>query len=620
MPRGVSPTTRHILRLLWILPWASSAEVYALLEAWKGIAPSTVPNALRRAQKRGWLLSASLGRERDAVTRWIFSNTGIEWGEAMGWQRDWWHSATGARALARRIQVVEATYQAMVNLFRSNLVSDSRVHVFTSHSDIHERTGETVTRWNLEEAYWAGADVMDFAWVEKGPFDAVIGYGAVAGAGAYGTAVSEDLLYMPICSFGRFHKEAHIDHLRSQMGEILEERRERSSLPISQAVYGDYFPGVLGLCSDGAVAAMVQRHYMETHGQRDHHAALGIMDIQGKKNVRGTVVRPMSRPTSWWDGTKRETRPRVVGDMARMVNLLQRGPYAAVNGRRSWRVFRTMAIRPGSTLTQIAALNGLEDPDARELLEPMVEEKVVLVWRGGYYLDASGRRLFADAERVTAVKVLKQQGEYARPDGRYRRTQRLHNLGTTESVLALQLQGFPVFSALGMSIDYYVHRRLYRVSPDAFIVVDGVLMATEYERSAKTPKAVEKKARPYKLLADIGIPIPVLFITKTDAAAKIFASLGLPHVLATTLYRLKQGPQGRADLDEDGAVAGDPGCWYYWYSGQSTPSTTAPIDLWPRVRPDDYRVWRVGTPRPYSDQSLADWWKNGMPKTDLQLL
>ena len=572
-----------------------------------GVVPSTVSNVLRRGRESGLLLSAKLGRERDAVSRWIFSNAGIEWGEARGWQRDWWHSANGARALAGRIQVVELVYQIMPNVFRSNLVDESRVNVFTSHPDIHERTGEPVTRWNLEEAYWAGAKVRDFAWLEKGPFDAVVGYHPIVGAGAYGTAVSGDRLYVPLRFFGRFHKQGDIGHLRSQLGEILEERRERSSLTMAQSVYGDYFPGALALRSDGAVAAMVNRHFMETQGRRDDHVALGILDIQGVKDVQGTVVRSMSRPTSWWSGTKREARPREVGNMGRMVELLQRGPYAAVNGRRSWREFRTVATRPGSTLGQIAGLNELEEPEARDLLKPMVQEGVVLLWRGGYYLDTAGRRLFADAERVTAARVLKQQGEYARVESRFRGSQRLHNEGTTESVLALQAQGYIVFSALGMNVNYYVNGRLYRVSPDASVVVDGVLFAMEYERSARSPEAVARKARRYELLASLGFPIPVLVVTETDEAAELFASLGLRHVLATTLARLKRGPQGRAALDQDGAVVGEPGCWYYWYRGESAPVTTAPIDLWPRVRPDDYSVWRVGRPRPYSDQSLASW-------------
>ncbi len=487
MPRELSPITINILQLLWTMPWATASDLYALLEPWVLLSPPAVSNALQRARDRGWLLCATLGRERDAVSRWIFSNDGIAWGEERGWQRDWWHSATGARALARRIQVVEVGYPVMTNLFRSNLVADAKVEVFTVYTDVVPRTGEPITRWELKPAFWGGADVEAFRWLEKGPFDAVVGYRAVGVGGGDGTVISGDLLKVPVRFFSRFHLQSDVARLRRQMSALLGERQERWSLQAEQSVYGDYFPGAVALCSDGAAAAMVNRHFMETPWRPEDRVALGITDVQGN------VLTPMSRPTNWWDESVPAPRPKAVGNMARMVELLQRGPYAAVNGRRSWRVFRTVATRPGSTKEQIAKLNNLEVHEIGPLLKAMENEEVILLWRDGYYLNVGGRRLYADAERVTAARVLKQQGEYARPDGRYRRTQRRHNMGTTETALALHLQGFPVFSALGMNVDYYVHRRRFRVSPDTFVLLPpGILVAVEFERSAKKLKAIKK--------------------------------------------------------------------------------------------------------------------------------
>ena len=601
MPRRLSPTTIGILKQLWMMPWASATELHAILAASAPLAPSTVSNALARCKRRGWLLSVSLGRERDTVNRRIISNAGLDWGGEMGWRREWWHSATGYRALAGRIQVVEVVHETMLNLFRSNLVRDNSIEVFESYPDVVERTGEPITGWQLAKAYWVGAQVCSFAWQEKGPLDAVVGYYAVAGAGAYGTVRSADILPIPVRLFNRFHRQRDVANIRRQMKKILRERDEKSSLSMDQALHGDFYPGVVGVCTDGAAAALVNCHYLGTSGLKSDHVALGIMDLQDH------AVRPMSRPTNWWTRPEQAARPRAVGNLARMVELLQRGPYAAVNGRRSWRVFRTVAIRPGSTLRQIAALNGLEAPEARPLLRVMVEKGAILIWRGGYYLNERGRRLFADSERVTSARVLKQQGEYARPDGRFRRKQRLHNWGTTETVLALHLQGFPVFSALGMNVDYYVNVRRYRVSPDAWVLLPpGVLVAIEYERSARGPKAVAKKALRYQLLADIGRPIPVLFVTETEEAASLFADLRLPQVLSATLDRLKQGPQGKAVLDGQGRVGGEPGCWTYWYSNHGGPVHDAPIDLWPTLRPRDYRPWRIGARRPYSSYTLAE--------------
>ncbi len=77
MPRELSPVTMNILQLLWTMPWATASELYALLEPWVRLSPAAVSNALQRARDRGWVLCATLGRERDAVGRWIFSNDGI---------------------------------------------------------------------------------------------------------------------------------------------------------------------------------------------------------------------------------------------------------------------------------------------------------------------------------------------------------------------------------------------------------------------------------------------------------------------------------------------------------------------------------------------------------------
>ncbi len=489
----------------------------------------------------------------------------------------------------------------MPDLFRSNLVTDANVEVFTSYPDVVPRTGEPITRWELKPAFWGGGDVAKFRWLEKGPFDAVVGYRAVGVGGGDGAVMSDHLLKVPVRFFSRFHRWGDVARLRRQMRDLLGERREGWSLQRDQSMYGDYFPGAVALGSGGAAAAMVKRHFMETFWRREDRVALGITDVQGN------VLTPMSRPTNWWDENAPAPRPKAVGNMARMVELLQRGPYAAVNGRRSWRVFRTVATRPGSTKEQIARLNNLEVHEIGPLLKAMENEEVILLWRDGYYLNVGGRRLYADAERVTAARVLKQQGEYARPDGRYRRTQRRHNMGTTETALALHLQGFPVFSALGMNIDYYLNRRRFRVSPDTFVLLPpGILVAVEFERSAKTLKAIQKKVWPYQRLAAIGRPVPVLFVTETEEAARIFAELRLPHMLVTTLERLKQGPQGRAVIDDNGDIGGEPGCWTYWYSNHDSPVHDAPINLWTELKQDEYRPWWVGDSQLYSASSLAE--------------
>ena len=168
-------------------------------------------------------------------------------------------------------------------------------------------------------------------------------------------------------------------------------------------------------------------------------------------------------------------------------------------------------------------------------------EKVLFVWSGGYYLVEAGRKLFADGERTTRGRVVKQQGEYARVDGMRRRRQRLHNYGTTESLLTCQEQGYQVVSALGMTIIYRVNGRMVRVDPDGFVILPtGEVVPVEYERSARKWRAVIKKGRGYGRLREIGFPTPVYVITETEEAADFFAALQLRDLLAV----LGQGTRG----------------------------------------------------------------------------
>ena len=603
MPRALSQDTMRILHLLWDLPWWTAAGLVALMGGPECISQSRVNNVLRQAQRRGWLECAPVGRELDAALRWVYTEKGIEWGESQGWERGWWHSASGVRAMARRIQAIESIERIAPNVVRSELFDDDEIYVFRWAPVIDPPPGKATTQWFLDRAYWGGASPARFHWQERGPFEVVIEYRTTDLAGPDGMPVPKESFYLPVLSLGRFHRRSSIESLRREMGELLQMRQERADLDMKYTVYGEYFPGAVAICSDGAVAAMVNRHYQETHRRRERRVNLAIMDVQGN------VARSMKTPTSWWCGVKVTPNLRKVGDIGREVELLRRGAKKALNGRRPWRVFRTVATRPGSTALQISGTSKTLEAEAKGFLKAMVEVGSICLWRRGYYLATSGRDLYAGAERVTASRVLKQLGQYAVPDGLFRKMQRLHNWGSTEVCLILQEQQHQVFSALGMSIDQYVGRRLYRVAPDAYVLLPpGILVAIEYERSAKSPRAVAKKVRPYKHLASIGKPVAVLFVTETEEAADLIARERVYGVLATTRVRLEAGPLGRAVLDEQGAIGGVRGCWTYWYRNAPAPQHNAPIDLWTQSARAKLRVWEIPLGLPYQDVAPRNWW------------
>ena len=200
---------------------------------------------------------------------------------------------------------------------------------------------------------------------------------------------------------------------------------------------------------------------------------------------------------------------------------------------------------------------------------------------GGHYLDASGRGLLADSQRKSRSGVKRRWGVYAERGGEYTRAQRLHSQGQCEAILALRRHGFPAFPAMGVVIDDRRQGSLVRVVPDAVVILPpGVLTAVEYERSARSPKELLRKAQAYRSLANRGVPLPVLFIMDTDpgrgrrglsaeearnlsvTTARRLAELRYPFMLTTTLEAVQEGPHGRAIFEDGTFVAGgDSGCW-----------------------------------------------------------
>ena len=584
MPFSFSVDTIQALKWLWFLPWTSAADIASIMD----ISDQSASNILNRARTRGWLLSARLGRVSDAVDRFVFSNLGTQEAQARWkWPLFWWHSPTGLRVLARRIELVEMAYRYLPTLWLSNLVSEPKCWVYEDRPGIAYRTGEPVMRAALVERDWRRAFLSRFYWMRDGPFEAVA---------IYDNMYSHDKFYLPVLWRGNFQTAADIANVRREMRGALIEDERWYKLPESQALAPEHCPPMVVFCTDRVSAAVAQRYLLESRN-RETRTAAAIMDAQGQ------VVRPMSVPTSWWQdfNLPPSGNGRRLGNIARMVDGLTRGSYDAVNGRGEWRMFRALDGSPALSLSQISKSVGMDTPLARKTLASMVKAKVVISKKDSHYLDELGLRLLADSQHADIRLTNRRWAGYVKRRGEYRNLQRRHNQGQTDAVLYLRKHGFNAFPAMGVVIEYSYDRRRIRVTPDAFVILEpGVLVAVEFERSAKSPSRVKAKARNYQRLAQIGRPIPVLFITETVGAAQNFANLRYPYLLATTLESVKKGPHGRAVLEEDG-IPGEPGNWFYWYNNRDAPTDDAAIDMWSQLYAQRYPVgeWRVPMDRPF---------------------
>ena len=584
MPRALSITTQMVLWWQWRLPWACAADIAGVT----CLEQNTVSNVLNRSRERKWLVSARLGRVFDAVDRYVFSTGGSqEMSSRYEWPIFWWHTADGVRALARRLEVVEIAYRYLPFLWQSNLVAAPTCWAFNEWEDIAWQTGEPVTRAELVEADWSHGWLYNLHWLESGPWEAIVTYSDGVNDAAR--------MHLPVLWRTDFQKPSDMSEVRRDMSRLLVRDKRWSKLSMDQAASWDHVPGEIIFCPGRVAAAMAQRHWQESITIRDHATTPAIVDAEGQ------VVRAMSPPTAWWQGFRLPPAGGPLGDVSQVVKRLKTGAYAAVNGKRSWRMFRALDGSPGVTLDQVADSVKVDTTVARHLLQPMVDNGVISVRAGGHYLEAPGRGLLASSQRVTPARTKKRWGVYTTRGGEYRRAQRLHNQGQAQALLYLRSHGYAAFPAMGVVIDYWHQGRRIRVVPDGFVVLPpGVLAAVEFERSARTPKEVEKKAQKYASLDLARRPIPVLFIMETLDAVQNLTRLRYPYILATTLDSVKEGPHGSAVI-RDGKVSGEPGCWWYWYSNTDAPESDTPIDMWSHiyVESDKYRVWRLPLDNPF---------------------
>ena len=588
MPRRLSEDTLLILWWLWYLPWACAADIARIT----GLSEQGVSNVLNRRMKAGWLEVALLGRTQDVVKRYVFSTAGVKAvHELCGWTIFWWHAANGVGALARRLEVVEMAYLYLPQLWRSNLVARRHCYVYRERPDFAWQTGEPIVRVELQEADWRRGEMAAFHWMEKKPFDAVVSYSDGLG--------SDELLHLPVLWRGNFQKAAEMESVWREMGQSFREDNRWARLPLDQALSLEHRPGIVVFSPDRVSGAMAQRHWLESL-TKDNATFAAIIDAQGQ------IVHAMSPPTLRWETfllPRLDLSLKEVGDVSRVVRALSSGAYAAVNGVRSWRIFRAVDGSPGVTLKQVVESSGVDASVAGRLLEGMVKAEVLAIrGRGkGYYLDTSGRRLLADSQRVTRARTNRRWGVYAEKGGDYLRLQTHHNQGQNDCILFLRRHGFAAFPTMGVVIDYWRNGKLIRVTPDAFVLLPpGVLVAVEFERSATSDDDVKKKADKYVALVEIGCQIPVLFITETVEAAKKLARLRYPFLLATTLEAVREGPHGRAVIQEE-VVKGESGCWWYWDKNRDYPTPGVPIDMWSNlyIANSENVVWRLPLDRPF---------------------
>ena len=213
----------------------------------------------------------------------------------------------------------------------------------------------------------------------------------------------------------------------------------------------------------------------------------------------------------------------------------------ALNGYRTYRLFRFIAQWPGVTPKQ---LTPWFPETCRALLRSLRRAGLVAKLEGGFYLDRAGIFAVARMDRVSWQSVHGRLGAYLKDDGVYRRQQARHNRAIVDVMEALQARG-------GLAYGGWRAVRnipgLTLVNPDLVVLEerdDAPIEESfvEVEFTARTPSQIEAKLAPYRLAQqNTGNAIPCLFLVEDDRIRQRYASIGAGLIDVKTLQQFLGG-------------------------------------------------------------------------------
>ena len=153
------------------------------------------------------------------------------------------------------------------------------------------------------------------------------------------------------------------------------------------------------------------------------------------------------------------------------------------------------------------------------------------------FLDQLGITLVSESDRVPRGEALAHYLGNLAEDGEYRVQQSAHNAGVADLANRFEAEGYFVAAGWRWTV---THRGPLQLKPDLWLLTPmtdcrSLIVAVEYELTAKYPKGITDKLQPYRTaLQEFGQAIPLLVVTgdkdpekgkeKKDAAEKLIAT------------------------------------------------------------------------------------------------
>ncbi len=211
---------------------------------------------------------------------------------------------------------------------------------------------------------------------------------------------------------------------------------------------------------------------------------------------------------------------------------------AAIDGGTAHRLFMAVCQFPAMRVSWLAEMLKSGRRQVRRHLRTFVETGLVAAFGERHYLTEQGMKRAANMSRVLPAIIKSRHGPYL--DRWYREHERLHNDGVNRLVARFAREGVAAFAGWRAEVNV---PGLTQVRPDLLVPVsDGPFgpgpYYIEYERHAVLGYEVARKLGPYRRMATLGRPLPLLMVCQTGQAEANFreARGELPMLTAT------QGP------------------------------------------------------------------------------
>ena len=207
---------------------------------------------------------------------------------------------------------------------------------------------------------------------------------------------------------------------------------------------------------------------------------------------------------------------------------------AAIDGRLAHRLFLAVCQFPAMRASWLAEVVNGSPKSVRRHLRRFVDTGLVAVFDERHYLSEQGMRRAANMSRVLPGIIKSRHGPYL--DRWYREHERRHNDGVNRLVVRFAREGVEAFAGWRAEVNV---PGLTQVRPDLLVLVqDGPIGGgphyIEYERHAVAPYEVVHKLGPYRRIARLGRPLPLLMVCRNEQAEANFREVreGLPMLTA----------------------------------------------------------------------------------------